>query len=158
MLAEGHCEWNWFPMSRQVYISNWYAQQNHLCLDLQGRTDCDCELTSSTTLSVWNFMWKFVGNSRNPLLNWSNTACFLPRPLTQKTPEVVGNPINTTSPNSNAGAAQWASPGETITLVERLALLEDKCACLLFRHAEPLRCTAILVFWSLLYFTVWDWY
>lgn len=39
MLAEGHCEWNWFPMSRQVYISNWYAQQNHLCLDLQGRTD-----------------------------------------------------------------------------------------------------------------------
>ncbi len=89
-----------------------------------------------------HWLWLWVDKLHNP-----------------QTPEVVGNPINTTSPNNNAGAAwrercleRWSPFNQTSpkrspeqeTMVERLALLGEKCACLLFSHAEPLQYTAVL--------------
>ena len=53
------------------------------------------------------------------------------------------------------GLPSALQPGQE-TMVERLALLGEKCACLLFNHAEPLRYTGNTCFFDL-FCKVWDW-
>lgn len=156
MLAEGHCKWNWFPMSRQVYITNWYAQQNHLCLDLQGGTDCDCELKRPTTLSVWKLHVKIRGKLPKSSVELKQHGLFSSTTFGAKDSRGGGQSYQHHIPEQqrwgclapfNLGKKQW---------LNGWALLGQKCACLLFNHAEPLRYTGNTCFFDL-FCKVWDW-